>query len=141
MALSIAPAGGGVLASQDRARLDERARVAVTRARSRGEPVLVAVSVAAAPGTDPSAVAFASRRPGERWFCWEQPEREGTALAAVGCLRALEASGTDRFHAVAEEWRRLAAGGALHGRRARVAPGGFAFAPEGGSSPAWEGFP
>jgi salicylate biosynthesis isochorismate synthase/menaquinone-specific isochorismate synthase len=141
MALALAPVGGGVLAPEDRARLEERARAAVLRARSRGEPMLAAVTVAAAPGTDPSAVAFASRRPGERWFCWEQPEREGTALAAVGCLRALEASGTDRFHAVAEEWRRLAAGALLDERRALVAVGGFAFAPEGGSSPAWEGFP
>src|SRR5919198_4803754 len=77
--------------------------------RGRGEPVLAAVTVAAAPGTDPSAVVVASRRAGERWFCWEQPERDGTALAALGCVTSLEAAGSDRFGAVAEAWRHLTA--------------------------------
>src|SRR5436309_144057 len=141
MALSIAPAGGGVLAGEDRARLEKHARAAVTRARARGEPVLAAVTVAAAPGTDPSAVAVASRRPGERWFCWEQPEREGTALAALGCVRSLESAGPDRFGAVAGAWRRLAASAVADTPGGPVAVGGFAFAPDGGLEPAWEGFP
>jgi isochorismate synthase len=156
--VSLSIAAGAVLAPEDRARVDQVARRAVARARGAGEPVAAAVTVAAAPGTDPSAVAFASRRAGERWFCWEQPEREGTALATLGCVRSLEAAGPGRFEAVAEEWRRLVAGAvrdhdpagpgsAPAGRTAPlpgaglVAVGGFAFAPGGGGSPAWEGFP
>jgi salicylate biosynthesis isochorismate synthase/menaquinone-specific isochorismate synthase len=137
VALSIAP--GAVLAPEDRARLGHRARTAVARARAVGEAVVCAVTVEAAPGTDPSAVAFASRRAGERWFCWEQPERDGTALAALGCVRGLEASGPERFGAVADAWRRVA--GAAVADAGLVAVGGFAFAPDGGASPAWEGFP
>jgi hypothetical protein len=33
---------------------------------------------------DPCAAVFASRMAGDRWFCWEQPDRDGFALAAVG---------------------------------------------------------
>src|SRR3954468_6592782 len=59
--------------------LDQRARAtlragwerAVRRAgRGEGE-VLVGLTVQVAPSTDPSAVAFASRRDGEPWFCFE----------------------------------------------------------------------
>ena len=38
-----------------------------------------------------------SRRPGEPWFCFEQPDRDGCAVAAIGCVRALEARGAGRF--------------------------------------------
>jgi len=115
--------------------------------------VVTAITALAAPATDPSAVAFASRRPGERFFCWEQPERDGTALAALGRVHSLEAEGPERFATVAEAWRRLAAAavadgpdpgaGGLPAPRASglVAVGGFAFAPDGGSTPDWEGFP
>ena len=123
----------------------------MARARAGGEPVVSVVTAEAGPGLDPSAVAFASRRPGERYFCWEQPERDGTALAALGSVRTLEAAGPERFGTVAEAWRRLAANAVLDFGARRdgpavpgaglVALGGFAFAPDGGSSPAWEGFP
>ena len=58
---------------------------------------------------DPTAVALASRRAGEPWFCFEQPDRDGWALAALGCVRALEARGEDRFAAVSRRWRTVAA--------------------------------
>src|SRR5205823_276947 len=89
----------------------------------------------------PTAVACASRRDGERWFCWEQPERDATALAALGCVHWLEAAGPDRFGDVAEGWRRLAARAVVDEARTLVAVGGFAFAGDGGRSPTWEGFP
>jgi isochorismate synthase len=141
VAVAIAQPGSCALRPDDRARLERRAGDAVAQARARGGPVLAAISVAAAPGTDPTAVACASRRAGESWFCWEQPERDGTALAALGRVHALEAAGPDRFTAVAKSWRRLAAGAVVDEARALVAVGGFAFAPDGGRSPAWEGFP
>src|SRR5215467_1141961 len=82
---------------------------ALVRARSGGAPVLVSVTSAVDGGTDPTAVAAASRRPGEPWFCLEQPDRDGSALAAVGSVRALEARGPERFEQTAKRWRSLAA--------------------------------
>ena len=90
-------------------------------------------------------MAAASRRPGEPWFCLEQPDRDGSAVAAVGSVRALEARGPDRFGRSAR-WREP-------GRRTRsptsrggppgsglVAVGGFAFASDGAGTPRWDGF-
>ena len=114
--------------------------------RERTGEALAAVTVRLpAPAPDPTAVVVASRRPGEPWFAMEQPDRDGTALAALGCVRAIEASGAGRFQAVAQAWQTLAreavadpsegpAGSGL------VAVGGFAFAPRGGESPNWTGF-
>ena len=123
------------------ARLD----LALHRARRSGEPTL-ATSTVRLPGTaDPSAVVCASRREGEPWFAFEQPDRGGAALAALGEAVCLNGSGSERFASVADRWRGLAAtavGDPLDDpdRSGPVAVGGFAFAPEGGGTPAWEGF-
>ncbi|HWM10391.1 MAG TPA: hypothetical protein VNO82_13650, partial [Solirubrobacteraceae bacterium] len=85
----------------------ERCERAVRRARRSGREVLAAITVAL-PGADPSAVAFASRRAGEPWFCFEQPDRGGAALAALGCVRRLDGRGPGRFERSAAEWRELA---------------------------------
>jgi isochorismate synthase len=125
--------------------LRDRLEEGVRRARARGREVLVATTVVADPQTDPAAVAFASRREGEPWFVLEQPDREASALAALGCVRAIEAEGPDRFQAVAREWRGLAreavcdAGEGPRGA-GLVAVGGFAFADQGGAGPQWSGF-
>ena len=76
----------------------------------------------------------------------EQPERDGSALAALGCVVAIEDSGPDRFRHVADRWRRLAASAVCdqpegRGATGPVAVGGFAFAPDGGSSPHWRRYP
>ncbi len=99
---------------------------------------------------DPSAVVCASRRENEPWFVFEQPDRGGVALAALGEAVRLDGAGKERFASVADCWRGLAASavGDPHDdptdRRSAsagpVAVGGFAFAPEGGGSPVWEGF-
>jgi salicylate biosynthesis isochorismate synthase/menaquinone-specific isochorismate synthase len=126
-------------------RLRRRIGDALRRARATGAPGLSSVSCSAPDGIDPSAVVAASRRPGEQWFCLEQPDRERSALATLGCVRALEASGDDRFAVIARRWRRIAAaafaddGGAPPGS-GLVAVGGFAFAPDGGRSDQWSGF-
>jgi len=118
---------------------------ALVRARSSGTPVLVSVTSAVDGNTDPTAVVAASRSPGEPWFVLEQPDRDGSALAAVGSVRALEARGRDRFHQVGKRWRALA-GSAIADDAdgppgtGLVAVGGFAFAPDGASSSGWEGF-
>jgi salicylate biosynthesis isochorismate synthase/menaquinone-specific isochorismate synthase len=94
---------------------------------------------------DPSAVVAASRRPDEPWFCLEQPDRGGAAVAALGRVLALEAEGEDRFARVAERWRAVARDALADetdgpGGSGLVALGGFAFAPSGGASPTWAGF-
>ncbi len=123
------------------ARLD----LALRRARRSGEPTLATSTVALAGGVDPSAVVCASRRAGESWFAFEQPDRGGAALAALGEAVCLSGSGEERFASVADRWRELAAravGDPLDDpdRSGPVAVGGFAFAPEGGRTPVWEGF-
>ena len=118
---------------------------ALARARSGGVPVLVSVTSAVDGQTDPTAVVAASRRPGEPWLCLEQPDRDGSALAAVGSVRALEARGPDRFGQTARRWRALAAAAIADEAdgppgAGLVALGGFAFASDGASSPRWDGF-
>jgi isochorismate synthase len=125
--------------------LRARAEQAVRAARRASAPVLLAHTTRLGPDVDPSAVVFASRRPGEDWFCFEQPDRDGAALAALGAVTRLGASGPDRFRRVAEAWRALTAGAVADPPdgppgAGPVAVGGFAFAPDGGRAPHWAGF-
>src|ERR671919_2411277 len=46
---------------------------------------------------DPAAAVFASRLAGDRWFCWEQPDRDGFALAALGSAHEAVSRGPERF--------------------------------------------
>jgi len=128
-----------------RRRLGLRLQEALSRARSSGAAVLASVTGFSSRAGDPTAIVAASRRPGEPWFCLEQPDRDGSAVAALGCLRALEAAGPRRFMEVDAQWRALVAASladACDGPAgsALVALGGFAFAPDGGGSRSWEGF-
>ncbi len=145
MIVASLPADRFALASRDRERLERRIAVAVRRARRDGE-ALAAITVRLGEDVDPAAVAFASRIGGEPSFVFEQPERGGAALAALGCVRELCATGPDRFAAVARAWRELAARAAAdppdgppgHGP---VAVGGFSFAQQGSAAPHWAPFP
>jgi salicylate biosynthesis isochorismate synthase/menaquinone-specific isochorismate synthase len=149
------PAGAGqpqpafALSERDRERLAARLALAVRRARRAGGEVLASISVELDGGVDPSAVVCASRRPGERWFVFEQPDRGRAALAALGEATSLQAAGPSRFADVADRWRALAAaavadpedppaGAGVGG--GPIAVGGFAFAPHGGGAPHWRGF-
>jgi hypothetical protein len=80
-----------------RTRVLDRLEQAVRRARSEGGEVLAATTIRAGERLDPTAIACAARRPGERWFCLEQPDRQGFALSALGAVRTLEEGGADRF--------------------------------------------
>jgi salicylate biosynthesis isochorismate synthase/menaquinone-specific isochorismate synthase len=98
-----------------------------------------------AKAVDPTQVVVASKRAGEQWFCLEQPDRGGWALAALGCTRVLEARGPQRFAELARRWGELVAGAIAEGDdgplgSGLVAMGGFAFSGDGGSSPEWAGF-
>jgi len=126
-------------------RLDRRLDGALRRARATGGSALASVTARVDAGIDPTATAIASRRPGEPWFCLEQPDRDGSALAALGCVRTLEARDGGRFGAVARRWSAVTAGafaddGDGPPGSGLVAVGGFAFAPDGGDSGRWEGF-
>lgn len=94
---------------------------------------------------DPAAIVLSSRASHARWSVLEQPAREGTAHAGIGVALALDARGPNRFADLQQRWAALAQralcepGGAPPGS-GLAAYGGFAFADEGGSSPAWQGF-
>jgi menaquinone-specific isochorismate synthase len=90
-------------------------------------------------------VVFSSRLASDRWFCWEQPDRE-FSLAALGVAYAAASRGPDRFAEVADECLRLNEGAVLEepvGLPAGAGPvwvGGFAFDPGGTSSAPWSSF-
>jgi salicylate biosynthesis isochorismate synthase/menaquinone-specific isochorismate synthase len=141
----VARARADWLDERARQRLSQRLESALRRSRATGSAALVSVTATCPRAEDPTALVAASRRPGEPWFCFEQPDRQGSALGALGCIRALEARGPDRFSRLAKQWRALVAGASAdasegpHGS-GLVALGGFAFAAEGGGSPRWQGF-
>jgi salicylate biosynthesis isochorismate synthase len=133
------------LSQSDRERLCARLDLARQRARRSARPTLATITCALPGNVDPSAVVCASRRSGEPWFVFEQPDRGATALAALGQVVALEDSGPDRFATVADRWRSLSARAVAEapgdpGGGGPIAVGGFALAPDGGASPAWSGF-
>jgi len=96
---------------------------------------------------DPSAAVFASRRADDRWFCWEQADRDGFAIGALGSAHEVVSRGARRFQDV------VSACAAISRRRATDEPaalpagagavwiGGFAFDPDGGHKPHWASFP
>lgn len=133
------------LGESDRERLSARLDLALQRARRSGQPTLATVTCTLAADVDPSAVVCASRRAEEPWFVFEQPDRGGAALAGLGEAIRIEDSGADRFVTVADRWRSLSAKAVAdspgeQGGGGPIAVGGFAFAPDGGGSPAWRGF-
>lgn len=94
---------------------------------------------------DPVATVFASRRVGESWFCWQQPDRD-FALAALGQVHSVISHGRDRFRTVAEECAHLSGEAVLCGSAGpndRMGPlwtGGFAFSEESASRSDWSSF-
>jgi salicylate biosynthesis isochorismate synthase len=126
-------------------RLQALLATAVKRARHTGAATLATITVSMPAGVDPTAVVCASRRAGEPWFAFEQPDSGRAALAGVGEALSLQAAGAARFAAVADRWRTLSANAVTdsadggHGA-GPMAVGGFAFAADGGASPHWAGF-
>jgi salicylate biosynthesis isochorismate synthase/menaquinone-specific isochorismate synthase len=114
---------------------------ALEKGAGRGRRTLVSVT-REVEATDPVAAVFASRLASERWFCWEQPDR-GFALAGLGVTHEATSRGEARFAEVAEECLRVGGDPVIEappGLSAGSGPvwlGGFAFAPDGGSTPTW----
>jgi salicylate biosynthesis isochorismate synthase/menaquinone-specific isochorismate synthase len=96
---------------------------------------------------DPSAVVFASRRATDRWFCWEQPDRGGFALAGLGAAHEAVSRGPARFTDVARECAELCRDRLadepddLPAGAGPVWAGGLAFDADGGGSGRWSSFP
>jgi salicylate biosynthesis isochorismate synthase/menaquinone-specific isochorismate synthase len=94
---------------------------------------------------DPCAAIFAARLASDRWFCWEQPDRD-FAVAGMGVARDASSRGPRRFEevaAVAGGTGRDAVLDEPRGLPAGAGPvwlGGFAFDPEGGGSATWSSF-
>ncbi len=111
----------------------------VERAAARRRRTLVSVT-APLEGLDPCAAVFASRLASDRWFCWEQPDRD-FALAALGVAQEASSRGPRRFRDVARE---CSSGDAIVDEPPGLPPGagavwvgGFAFDAEGGGTSPW----
>jgi salicylate biosynthesis isochorismate synthase/menaquinone-specific isochorismate synthase len=125
------------LTDAEQERLASSLRKAVERARRSGEQTLASISLELPAEVDPTEVACASRREGEAWFVFEQPDHGRASLAGLGEAIGLQASGPERFERVARRWRELSAAAVGEGA---IAVGGFSFAPDGGASPHWQGY-
>jgi isochorismate synthase len=107
---------------------------------------LVSATVELEETVDPTAVAAGSRLATDRWFSWEQPDRD-FAIAGLGAAAEVVSRGPDRFSDLAAGCSRAA-----HDRVAEEPAGlpagagpvwsvGFAFDPEGGDSSIWSSLP
>ncbi len=123
-----------------------RLRAARDRADRTGRGVLASVCAPVDPSVDLSAAVLAARRPDDRFFCFEQPDRGGFALAGLGQAAIAEGRGSQRFADVASRCRAIvrdALGGDAEAdpkspsAAGPVWVGGFAFSPDGGMTPEW----
>ncbi len=126
--------------------LERRIDRALALARRGGVRAYASVTVSISPELDPSAAVLAARRHDDRFFCFEQPDRDGYAVCGLGTTAVVEARGPARFDAAVSSCRELArrmvAGdpGNDPARPPGSGPlfvGGFAFAPDGGAAPEW----
>ncbi len=114
---------------------------ALSRGAARKHRTLVSVT-SEVDVADPCAAVFASRLASDRWFCWEQPDRE-FALAGLGVAYEAASRGGTRFDDVARECLRVGRDAVLEeprGLPAGAGPawlGGFAFADAGAAASIW----
>jgi salicylate biosynthesis isochorismate synthase/menaquinone-specific isochorismate synthase len=127
-------------------RLGLRVDRAAATAERTGERALASVTVAIPADVDLAATVLGSRRSDDRWFCMEQPDRDGYAVCGLGVSAGVEADGSARFQTAAAACRDVA--GRVFADDAAEDPdrpagsgpvflGGFAFAHEGGRAPEW----
>ena len=112
-----------------RAKLEGLLGDALSEAAMRAGRTVVSVTVPFA-CEDPVATVFASRRAGEPFFCWEQPDRD-LRIAALGRIDEVSSSGSDRFVRVAADCAHLSGDAVVRGEgdftTGPVWTGGFAF--------------
>lgn len=144
----LAPVPGDVAAEARELIADALARLASEagrRARRLGRPVLVSVARPVRTIEDPASAVARGRFPDDTWFCLEQPDRDGHAVAAIGCVLELRVAGGARFDRIHDRWLEVVREAIADAPDAPpgaglAAFGGFAFAPDGGLSPSWRGF-
>jgi isochorismate synthase len=143
--LGASPASPCALPAHESERLADALERALRAVQRHGGDRLASVSWRVSDDVDPSAVVFTSRRTGEPWSCFEQPERDGASIASLGCAYAIENHGAGRFRRSEARWQALSAeavadppsgppGSGL------IVTGGFAFADDGTAAPHWHGF-
>ena len=140
--MAVAPQAAAELESLLGARVDE----ALERSRRLGRPVLAAATINLDSDLDVAACVFASRRAEERYFVWEQPDRDRFALGGLGAAVTVNAGGSDRFGDAAAGCAETLRDAVLGDEPGAVGEGplwlgGFAFAPDGGRTPEWRGLP
>ena len=127
-------------------RLEDRVRAALALARRGGGQAVASVTVGVPAGLDLAGAVLAARRADDRFFLFEQPDRDGYAVCGLGQAAAISRRGTGRFGESARACQELAArtfGGDPASDPQRppgagpVFVGGFAFAPDGGQTPEW----
>jgi len=127
-------------------RFERRVEMALGLARRTGRPAFASVTVEVPGDIDPAAAVLAARRPDDRFFSFEQPDRDGYAVCGLGTATIVTGSGAARFRDAARSCRELAlrlAGDDPATDPARppgagpVFVGGFSFAPRGGEAPEW----
>ncbi|MBM3666275.1 MAG: isochorismate synthase [Actinobacteria bacterium] len=124
----------------------DAAEAAIRRAAERDGRTLASATVLIDP-LDVGGSVLASRLASDRWFCWEQPERDGFALGALGAVREVVSRGEDRFGEVAADCAELLGDAAIEAPpglpagAGAVWTGGFAFSPDGGRTPEWSSLP
>jgi isochorismate synthase len=119
---------------------------ALARGASRRRAVVASVTVDLDPGIDVAACAFASRGAEERYFVWEQPERDGFAIAALGSAATIDSVRGDRFASVSEQAGEVMRDAVIEADLALPAAGplwvgGFAFAADSGRTAEWTSYP
>jgi salicylate biosynthesis isochorismate synthase/menaquinone-specific isochorismate synthase len=110
--------------------------------------VLASASVEVSPELDVAACIFASRGAEERYFVWEQPDRDGFALGTLGVEWTVEGiADPERFSAAAAACADAtrdatrAVRGSGPPASGPVWVGGFSFDTAGGEAPHWASLP
>lgn len=114
---------------------DEPAALALAEAHERavfeGGPVLLSISRPLAAAPDILAIAATAPAPAAYWA------RPGLEIAALGACHRAEATGDDRFGAVARDLAKVFGSAVVDGWQRPFAIGGFRFDPSG-AAPEWE---
>ncbi len=119
---------------------------ALERAARRGRRTLASATIEVEE-MDPSALVLASRLASDRWFCWEQPDAGGFALATLGSVREVVSRGDGRFADLERDCTELIRDAescepaVLVPGAGPVWTGGFSFDPDGGAASQWSSLP
>jgi salicylate biosynthesis isochorismate synthase len=138
---------GSALTEQALRGLRERVKEAIWRAARSGRRVLASYSFEIDPALDVAACVFSSRHAEERYFVWEQPDRDQFAIGALGSAWTIDSvAGGDRFSAASASAVEAMRDGVFDTDLARIGAGpiwvgGFAFAPAGGTGSQWTSLP